>query len=429
MQSSSHSLDRVSVTFDDDHAVADAGLILPATLGRRLGLEQATDALVGVGYRPGRKAATVVHAILAGADCIDDLDILRTGATQRVLGHTAMAPSTVGTWLRSMTFGHVRQLDRLAETLLGRAWAAGAGPGDAAMTIDLDSTVCQVHGYAKQGAAYGYTRQYGYHPILATRADTGEVLHTRMRKGSANTARGSQRFVRETIGRVRRAGATGPLTLRADSGFWSNKVIAACTDHDVRYSITVRQTRQVRAAIDGIDEAAWTDIDYTAGGHAQVAETTLAGRRLVVRRTRLTGQQAQLWPDWRHHAFVTDRTGDAVDLDADHRHHAVVELAIRDLKAGAGLNHCPSGVFNANAAWLVLAALAHNLLRWTTTLGGIHTGPVVAKTIRRRYLTIPGRITRSARRTTLHLPTRWPWRDAFTEALSRLRHVTIPQPC
>jgi hypothetical protein len=404
-------------------------LILPATLGRRLGLEQATDALVGVGYRPGRKAATVVHAILAGADCIDDLDILRTGATQRVLGHTAMAPSTVGTWLRSMTFGHVRQLDRLAETLLGRAWAAGAGPGDAAMTIDLDSTVCQVHGYAKQGAAYGYTRQYGYHPILATRADTGEVLHTRMRKGSANTARGSQRFVRETIGRVRRAGATGPLTLRADSGFWSNKVIAACTDHDVRYSITVRQTRQVRAAIDGIDEAAWTDIDYTAGGHAQVAETTLAGRRLVVRRTRLTGQQAQLWPDWRHHAFVTDRTGDAVDLDADHRHHAVVELAIRDLKTGAGLNHCPSGVFNANAAWLVLAALAHNLLRWTTTLGGIHTGPVVAKTIRRRYLTIPGRITRSARRTTLHLPTRWPWRDAFTEALSRLRHVTIPQPC
>jgi hypothetical protein len=149
-----------------------------------------------------------------------------------------------------------------------------------------------------------------------------------------------------------------------------------------------------------------------------------------VRRTRLTGEQAQLWPDWRHHAFVTDRTDDIVALDADHRRHAVVELAIRDLKAGAGLNHCPSGVFNANAGWLVLATLAHNLLRWTTTLGGIHTGPVVvAKTIRRRYLTIPGRITRSARRTTLHLPTRWPWRDAFTAALSRLRHVTICQPC
>lgn len=429
MPSSSHSLDRVSVTFDDDRAVADAGLILPATLGQRLGLEQATDALVGVGYRPGRKAATVVHGILAGADCIDDLDILRTGATERVLGLTAMAPSTVGTWLRSMTFGHVRQLDRLAETLLGRAWAAGAGPGDRAMTIDLDSTVCQVHGYAKQGAAYGYTRQYGYHPILATRADTGEVLHTRMRKGSANTARGSQRFVRETIGRVRRAGATGPLTLRADSGFWSNKIIAACQDHNVRYSITVRMRRDVIAAITAIDEAAWADIDYTTSGHAQVAETTLAGRRLIVRRTRLVGPQAQLWPDWRHHAFVTNRTGAAVDLDADHRHHAVVELAIRDLKAGAGLNHCPSGVFNANAAWLVLAALAHNLLRWTTLLGGIHTGPVVAKTIRRRYLTIPGRITRSARRTTLHLPTRWPWRDAFTQALSRLRNLTVPQPC
>jgi len=243
--------------------------------------------------------------------------------------------------------------------------------------------------------------------------------------------RGAGRFIRETVGRVRRAGATGPLTLRADSGFWSHKVIAACGDHDVRYSITVRQTRQVRAAIDGIDEAAWTDIDYTAGGRAQVAETTLGThqRRLVVRRTRLTGEQAQLWPDWRHHAFVTDRTATAVELDADHRHHAVVELAIRDLKHGAGLVHCPSGVFNANAGWLVLGALAHNLLRWTTILGGIAAGPVVAKTVRRRFLAIPGRLTRSARRTTLHLPSRWPWRDTFTEALSRLRHVTIPAPC
>jgi hypothetical protein len=206
-------------------------------------------------------------------------------------------------------------------------------------------------------------------------------------------------------------------------GFWSHKVIAACGDHDVRYSITVRQTRQVRAAIDGIDEAAWVDIDDTAGGCAQVAETTLGKHqhRLVVRRTRLTGQQAQLWPDWRHHAFVTDRAGSAVQLDADHRHHAVGELSIRGPKHGAGLVHCPSGVFNANAGWLVLATLAHKLLRWTTRLGGSTAGPVVAKTLRRRYLTIPGRITRSARRTTLHLPTRWPWRDAFTAALSRLR--------
>ena len=225
MRRSSHSLDRVKVRFDDDHAVADAGLILPATLAQHLGVEALTDELVGVGHRPGRKLLTVVHALLAGGDCIDDADILRSGSTGKVLGHEVMAPSTIGTWLRQFTFGHVRQLDRLTEVVLTRSWAAGAGPGDEALVIDVDSTICEVHGYAKQGATYGYTRVRGYHPLLATRADTGEILHTRMRKGSANSARGAQRFVRETIGRVRRAGAAGPVTLRADSAFWSNKVI------------------------------------------------------------------------------------------------------------------------------------------------------------------------------------------------------------
>ncbi len=427
MPASSHVLDRIGVTFDDDHAVANAGLILPATLLAHLGLEAAADSVVSTGYRPGRKVATVVHGILAGAECIDDLAVLRTGATERVLPTKTMAPSTVGTWLRSLTFGHVRQLDKLSEQMLTRAWSGGAGPGETPMTVDVDSTICQVHGHAKQGAAYGYTGQLGYHPLLATRADTGEVVHTRMRKGSANTARGAQRFVRETVGRIRRAGATGQLTLRADSGFWSNKVITACTDHDVRYSITVRATKPVVAAIAAIAEAAWVDIDYTPGGRAQVAETTVGGRRLVVRRTRLTGRQAQLFPDWRHHAFVTDRTGTAIALDADHRRHAVVELAIRDFKEGAGLAHCPSGIFNANAAWLVLASLAHNVLRWTARLGDMTHGAVVAKTIRRKLLTIPGRLTRSARRATLHLPTHWPWAAQFTLALQRLR--ALPAFC
>ena len=426
MRSSSHVLDRVGVTFDDDNAVADAGLILPATLAQHLGIEALADELIGVGHRPGRKLLTVVHTLLAGGDCIDDADILRSGSTGKVLGHVVMAPSTVGTWLRSFTFGHVRQLDRMTERLLTMAWAAGAGPGDDALVIDVDSTICEVHGYDKQGAAFGYTRVRGYHTLLATRSDTGEILHTRMRKGSANSSRGAQRFVRETIRRVRRAGASGPIILRADSGFWSNKVIDACGDHDVRFSITVRTTKAVVAAIDGIDEAAWVDIGYTAGGAAQVAETILAGRRLVVRRTRLVGAQAQLWPDWRHHAFVTDLDGDAVTIDADHRAHAVVELAIRDLKHGSGLNHCPSGVFNANAAWLVLTALAHNLLRWVAAIGLNTDGLVVAKTLRRRYLTLPGRMTRSGGIDTLRLPTRWPWRDAFPAALGRLRAIPPP---
>jgi Transposase DDE domain group 1 len=149
---SSHTLDQLDTCFDDTHAIANAGLLLPATLAERLGIEQAADALIDLGeragaHRPGRKLLTLVHAMLAGGDCIDDADLLRFGQTASVLGHRVMAPSTLGTFLRAFTFGHLRQLDRVAETLLTQAWAAGAGPGDAATTIDLDSTVCQVHGY------------------------------------------------------------------------------------------------------------------------------------------------------------------------------------------------------------------------------------------------------------------------------------------
>jgi hypothetical protein len=229
--------------------------------------------------------------------------------------------------------------------------------------------VCQVHGYHKQGAAYGYTHTLGYHPLLATRADTGEVLHARQRTGRANTARGAARFVDELAARVRRAGATGELTMRADSGFFSAKTIKTCRRHQLHYSITVRQTKPIRAAIATIDEDAWTPIGYPDGGLAQVAQTRYRGDRLIVRRTRLVGAQAELFPNWRSHAFVTDRVGTAVWLDADHRRHATVELCICDLKAGVGLRHCPSGKFAANAAWLVIATLAHNLLRWIAAIG------------------------------------------------------------
>jgi hypothetical protein len=288
---SSHTLDQLDICFDDTHAVANTGLLLAATLAERLGIEQAADALIDLGeragaHRPGRKLLTLVHSMLAGGDCSDDADLLRCGATSQVLGHRVMAPSTLGTFLRSFTFGHVRQLDRLTEQLLTRAWAAGAGPGDAAMTMDLDSTVCEVHGDHKQGAAYGYTRTLGYHPLLATRADTGEVLHARQRTGRANTARGAARFVDELAARVRRAGATGELTMRADSGFFFlAKTIRACRRHQLHYSITISQTKPIRQAIAAIDEAAWTDIVYPDGGLVQVAETRYKGDRLIVRRT------------------------------------------------------------------------------------------------------------------------------------------------
>jgi hypothetical protein len=434
----SQTIDRIEATFDDPNLVANAGLLLVATLSQRLGLEaliNSTVRLVGRvgGARPGRKVLTLVHAMIAGASHIDHADVLRAGSTGGVLGHRVMAPSTIGTFLRAFTFGHVRQLEAVIGRVLERAWQLGAGPGDQPLVIDIDSTICEVAGQLKHGAGYGYTKVLGYHPLLATRADTGEVLHARMRKGSANTQRGARRFIDELVARVRRAGATGPITVRIDSGFWSNETIATLNRLGVRYTMAVRcGTKAIAAAIANIDDNAWHEIDYTPDGQAQVAEcayVTGTGaravtRRLIVRRTRLTDTaQQRLWPDWRHHAFVTDLTGDAVEVDRFHRQHAVVELAIRDLKEGAGLEHVPSGNFHANSAWLQCAVLAHNLIRWTAILGNIRVDDelTVARTVRTQLVAIPGRLVNRAGRTMLRLPTRWPWATTFTTALDTLR--------
>jgi hypothetical protein len=435
----SRTIDRVEAIFDDPNLVANAGLIVPATLMVRLGLEGLVDATVRLvgrvgGASPGRKVCTLVATILAGGSHIDHANVLRAGATERVLPFRVMAPSTLGTFLRSFTFGHVRQLDKVIAETTRRAWSAGAGPGEAAMTIDLDSTICEVHGKAKQGAAYGYTRQLGYHPLLATRADTGEVLHARLRKGSSQ--RGHKRFIEELVARVRRSGASEALVLRADSGFWSWTLVDTLTRLGVNWSITVAINPSIRKAIDSIDDDQWTSIVYPDGGQAQVADTTyVTGRgkkqrrvRLVVRRTRLTETaQRQLWPDWRHHAFVTDLDTPTVDVDQFHRDHARVELAIRDLKEGAGLEHCPSGRFFANAAWLACAVLAHNLTRWTASLGDIHPDEqlTVTRTIRTRVFALPGRLVNRSGRLTLRLPQRWPWATTFTNALDQIRALPL----
>ena len=420
--------DATRVLFDDERVVANAGVLLPALLANRLGIEGLVEATVDLGDRdgavnPGRKVMSLVSAMALGADCIDDCDLLRSGQTRAVLGHAVAAPSTLGTFLRAFTFGHVRQLDRVLAEALCRAWAAGAGPGDERLVVDVDSFVGEVYGYAKQGADYGYTHKRGYHPILATRAQTGEVLHIRARKGSANTARGALRFVEELIPRVARAGASGPKLLRADSGFWNGKIMARLQTAGWTYSIGITQQKHIRAAVAAIPEQDWQTLaDYPEDGEAQIAQTMLGYQRLIVRRTRLVGAQAELWPDWRHFGFFTNRV-DAIELvEAEHRRHAVVELAIRDLKDQA-LAHFPSGKFLANAAWTVIAALAHNLLRWTTLIGLPDTVIPTARTIRCRLLTVPGRITHTARTVTLRMPARWPWETQFLTALERLRAV------
>jgi hypothetical protein len=418
-------LDRVAVVFDDQRVVSDAGIVLVAALAQRLGIEALAERFVRLGERvgaanAGRKVLTLIYAMVLGADCIDDCDLLRSGRLSALLGRV-VAPSTLGTFLRAFTFGHVRQLDRLLAETLARAWQAGAGPGGGRLVVDVDSFIGEVHGYAKQGAGFGYTRRRGYHPLLATRADTGEVLHIRLRKGSAGSPRGVLRFAEELIARVTRAGANGPKLLRADSAFWNKKLIARLEQAGWRYSISVRMQYWVPAAIAKIPESAWQTLeDYPPDGQAQIAETTAGGRRVIIRRTRLVGPQAELWPDWRYFPFITNRTEPLEVVEAEHRQHAVVELAIRDLKDQA-LAHFPSGRFNANAAWTVLACLAHNLLRWTTVLGLPATTIRAARTVRRRLLTLPGRLTTSARRWTLHLPARWPWQHDFNRALARIR--------
>ena len=439
MASVSRSINRVDVSFDDPNLVANAGLLLTATIAERLGLEALIDSTVKLGgrtggARPGRKVLTLTHAMIAGGTHIDHAEMLRAGSTAAVLGHRVMAPSTLGTFLRSFTFGHVRQLEAVNGRALEQAWATAVGPvGD--LVIDVDSTICEVVGKAKQGAGYGYTRKLGYHPILATRADTGEIIHARMRKGSANTQRGARRFIDEVVARARRAGAVGGLTIRFDSGFWSNDTLTVLNRLNVRYTMAVRcSSKGINNAIAAIPDDAWTPIEYTDDGEAEVAEcayTTGAGkkkvtRRLIVRRTRLTDkQQLKLWPDWRHFGFLTDLEGTAVDVDKFHRQHAVVELAIRDLKEGAGLENVPSGNFHANSAWLQCAVLAHNLVRWTAIAGKIRVDNqlVVARTLRTRLLAIPGRLVNRSGRSTLRMPTNWPWANTFISALATLRDL------
>ncbi len=432
-------LDRIHITFDDHRLVNNAGLLLPATLALHLGLSQLVDRRLDLGRAPGRantgdKMMTLVASALAGGDCIDDADALRAGGTACTLGRKA--PCTLGAFLPSFRWSHVRQLDRVSRELLARAWQAGAGPGDAPFTIDLDSTICETYGLAKEGARHhGYTGARGYHPLLAVAAGAGDVLMSRLREGRANTARGAAHFLRETVGRVRYAGASGQITLRADSGFYTHAVVAVCRKLDVRFSITIRQHKSLRNLIEAIPEAAWTPIPYWMDGAAAVAETTYtpfqsepdaAPVRLIVRRVQPTpGSQLALFATYSYHGFITDRDGETLELEADHRRHAEIENAIRDLKYGVGLNHMPSGRFAANGAWLAVQVMAHNLARWTARIG-LGEQIVTTKTLRRRFFSLAGRLTRSARRLTLHLPQRWPWETQFSRALARLRALPLP---
>jgi hypothetical protein len=323
MRSSCHSLDRIEATFDDERLVANAGLIAPASVAQHLGLQELFDQRVDLGDAAGRanvghKAMTVIHAVLAGAAFIDGCDVLRAGATEAVLGHTVLAPSTIGTFLRSFSWGHARQLDAVAGEMLARAWAAGAGPKLAGeFTIDLDSSIHETYGLSKEGGSrFGYTQVRGYHPLYAFAGADGEVLHSRLRGGNCHTARGASGFLTETFRRVRAAGVTGQLGVRGDSGFYSKKVVTACQRARARWSITVKLYPNIHAAISTIPDEAWQPIPYWLDDGAEVAAMDWAAFkahktdpgvacRLVVRRVKPTpGSQLALLVEYSYHAFI-----------------------------------------------------------------------------------------------------------------------------
>ena len=361
-------LDRIQIAFDDHRLVANAGLILPSTLALHLSLPQLVDRHLDLGHATGQSQHRRQD---------DDAGGLRVGRWRLHRRRRCVARRWDGLRSRQRSQGAIYPghlpaqlslgpgppLDRVSRELLARAWQAGAGPGDAPFTIDLDSTICETYGLAKEGARHhGYTGARGYHPLLAVAAGTGDVLMARLREGRANTARGAAHFLRETVGRVRCGGARGQLTVRADSGFYTHSVAAVCRKLDVRFSITIRQHKSLHNLIEAIPEDAWTLIPYWMDGAADVAETTYtpfqsepdaAPVRLIVRRVKPAPRsQLALFATYSYHGFITDRDGETLELGADHRRHAEIENAIRDLKYGVGLNHLPSGRFAANGAWL-----------------------------------------------------------------------------
>jgi len=394
----------------------------------------------------------LVAGMVAGADSIDDMDLLRHGA-MRKLFTGVRAPSTLGTFLRAFTFGHVRQLDAVASRLLiDLAGRAPLLPGaDRLAYVDVDDTLRQTYGYAKQGAGRGYTGVKGLNALLAivsTPSSAPVIAAARLRKGGANSARGADRFVADALITARKAGATGTLVLRADSAYYGHDVIAAARRQDARFSITARQDKAVRKAISTMDDSIWTKIQYTnavfdqASGqwisNAEVAEigyTAFTSRpkgqhvhaRLIVRRVKDLNpdHQSELFTAYRYHAVFTNSPLPMLEAEKAHRAHAIVEQVIADLKNGP-LAHLPSGHFWANSAWLVCATIAFNLTRTAGALASTFHAKATTGTIREQLITVPGRLARSARRLTLHLPTAWPWQHAWERLHAAANSPPLP---
>ena len=445
-----HEFSRLSVKFDEPNLVSCAGLSPVLALASSCGLPELVQATLTVpgsaGANARLKVAALVAGMVAGADCIDDLDLLRHGGMSRLFGGIR-APSTLGTFLRAFTFGHVRQLDAVAARMVGRLAERSPllGGASAVAFVDVDDTVKQTYGYAKHGAGYGYTGVKGLNALLATVSSPTNapvIVASRLRTGSANSARGAARLVGDAVRTARRAGATGTLIVRADSAYYSHAVVAAARRGGAHFSVTARMTPTVASAIATIEETAWTPIRYpnavfdeeegrwiSDAEVAEVAFTAFTARRkdqqvtarLIVRRVRRLNpdrasgaNQGALSAAYRYHACFTDNPMKMLPAESQHRGHAIIEQVHADLKNGP-LAHLPSGSFAANSAWLVLAAIACNLTRAAGALASLVHAKATAATVRAQLICVPARLASSARRLVLHLPRDWPWEPAWQQ--------------
>jgi hypothetical protein len=446
----------LSARFDDPNLVSCAGLGPVLALAERAGFHELVAEHVRIGkpggVNPDLKIGSLVAGMVAGADSIDDMALLRHGGMNRMVSGVR-APSTLGTFLRTFTFGHVRQLDAVASRLLiNLARHTPLLPGAGELTyIDIDDTVRQTYGYAKQGAGRGYTGVKGLNALLAivsTPSSAPVIAAARLRKGSTHSVKGAARLVADALVTAKAAGATGVRVLRADSAFYSHDVVAAVLRHKSCFSITARQDPAIRKAIATIGANAWTPIKYTNAiydedqqrwiSQAEVAEidyTAFASRtkahhvsaRLIVRRVpdANPAHQSELFTVYRYHALFTNSPAPTLAAEKAHRGHAIVEQVIADLKNGP-LAHLPSGSFWANSAWLVCAAMAFNLTRAAGILASAFHAKATTATIRAQLINVPARLARSARRLTLHLPSSWPWEKAWQQLFDASVHDPPP---
>jgi Transposase DDE domain group 1 len=450
----SHGSSALSATFDDPNLVSAGGLAPVLALAASCGLaELVADKLTlkaKGGVNAQLKVPALVAGMVAGANSIEDMDLLRHGGMGRLFTGIR-APSTLGTFLRTFTFGHVRQLDSVAAALLtALAGYAPLLPGAEQVTyVDLDDTRRETHGYAKQGAGYGYTKVKGLNALLATVSTPTAapvIAASRLRRGAVNSARGAGRLVAEALSTARACGAGGParsglVLTRADSAFYCHEVVAAARRGGARFSLTARMNPAVKKAIAAIGEDAWTPIRYPQAigdedgqwwiSDAEVAEVSFTAftsrrkaehvtARLIVRRVKrlnpgsVPAGQGELFAAYRYHAVFTDSPQPMLAAEKTHRQHAIIEQVHADLKGGP-LAHLPSGSFAANSAWLVLAAIAFNLTRAAGTLASTFHAKATTATIRAQLIAVPARLARSARRLRLHLPRDWPWQTAWSQ--------------